>query len=101
MNKKSLMAMWNDMKLVVLMLTDYIREDYINIPTNTVAAIAVMLIYIISPIDFIPDFILGLGFIDDFIVIKIVLMFVKKDLEQYELWRNKQKKRSYKCLKSF
>lgn len=35
-------------------------------------------IYIISPIDFIPDFIVGIGWLDDFLVLLMALAIAQK-----------------------
>jgi uncharacterized membrane protein YkvA (DUF1232 family) len=42
-------------------------------PTNAKVAVLGMLIYLLSPIDLIPDFIPGLGQLDDVVVVALVL----------------------------
>ncbi|NNJ55488.1 MAG: DUF1232 domain-containing protein [Bacteroidia bacterium] len=42
------------------------------------------LIYFINPFDLVPDFIIGLGFLDDAAVIGIVIKKVKGELEKFK-----------------
>ena len=43
--------------------------------------------YIVMPLDILPDVILGLGFIDDAAVLGLIWTLIKKELSQYEKWR--------------
>ena len=49
------------------------------------------LLYFVSPLDFVPDFIFGLGFIDDVYILTLVYKQVAKDLEKYRLWKERTK----------
>ncbi len=69
------------------MLKDYFQGNYTSISKGKLALIIGGLIYIISPIDIIPEFILGFGFIDDFMIAGFILKKIDSVLEQYDLWR--------------
>jgi uncharacterized membrane protein YkvA (DUF1232 family) len=47
------------------------------------------LAYIISPIDLIPDYIIGLGQIDDAVILGLSLYFLEKDLGKYKDWKDR------------
>jgi len=47
----------------------------------------VAIVYILAPIDLIPDFIPIIGYIDDFLMMKFILLIAQKDIDKYELWR--------------
>jgi len=51
----------------------------------------VALAYIISPIDLIPDYILGFGQIDDVVILGLALNFLEKDLRKYREWKDRTK----------
>lgn len=69
------------------LINSYIKKEYLEIPIGSIIAILSALIYFVSPIDLIPDFIPGLGIIDDAAVIAICLKFVESDVEEYLKWR--------------
>ena len=45
-------------------------------------------IYFVSPIDAIPDFIPVIGFMDDAFVISLVMRGVRKDVENFREWES-------------
>lgn len=49
----------------------------------------VALVYIIIPIDLIPDYLIGLGQIDDVAILGLSLYFLEKALRNYKEWKNR------------
>ena len=82
--------MIDDIKLMISIIKDYINGSYKQLPEGSLIAIFGALIYLLSPIDFIPDFIPGVGYIDDAFVIALVLKQVHEDLQNYKIWKNAQ-----------
>ena len=66
-----------------------INNLYTKVPVGTIVAIVSALIYFVSPVDFIPDFIPGIGQVDDAAVIVACLALVTADLDEYSVWRKK------------
>ncbi|WP_373026562.1 YkvA family protein [Sulfurimonas sp.] len=83
----ALIKLWEDVKLMVGLVTDYLKGDYKEVPWNVIASISGAVVYFVSPIDVIPDFIPGFGYLDDALVIKLALGFAKSDLEKYKQWK--------------
>ena len=81
---------WNQLQLMFLLIKDYISKDYKDIPFGSIVAVVAGIIYFLSPVDVIPDFIPGIGYIDDLFVLSIVYVQVSVDLEKYANWRNGQ-----------
>lgn len=74
-------------KLMLDMLKDYRNKRYRKVPWFTIGSIVFALLYVLNPFDIVPDFIPGLGFIDDLSVFTIALRFVETDLHNYLDWK--------------
>ena len=79
-----------DIKLMFSMIRDYWYGNYRSVPWKTIAAVAGALIYILNPLDVIPDLILGFGFLDDAGVVAMCLKLVESDLHRYAAWKEQQ-----------
>jgi len=65
-----------------------LKGEYKEIPGGSIIAILGALIYFVSPIDVIPDFILGAGLIDDAFLIGLVIKQIRSDLNKYQAWKD-------------
>ncbi len=77
-------------RILVRMLDDYRSGHYGEVPWNTVAAIGVALLYILIPIDIIPDIIPVIGFTDDLAMLLFVWKMVMRDVREYVRWKCSQ-----------
>lgn len=83
----------SDIACMVSLVRSYIKKEYTDIPIGTIISIVSTLIYILSPVDLIPDGIPGVGYLDDLILLSWVLKLIHSDIEEYKKWRienNKQ-----------
>jgi uncharacterized membrane protein YkvA (DUF1232 family) len=76
-----------DIKLLFAVIKDYASGTYREIPFTTIAGIVGALLYVFSPIDLIPDFIPGLGLVDDAAVVAALLACIHADLQSYKDWK--------------
>lgn len=79
-----------DVMLMIDIIGAYIQGIYKQIPLNTVIALLAALVYFVSPIDAIPDFLPGIGYIDDALIIAMTLKFAHADLQIYKNWKMEQ-----------
>lgn len=89
-NGRGLERYTNDLLLLMSLVKDYYKGNYRDIPYKTISAGVVGLLYVLNPIDIIPDFIPFIGQIDDALVLKFCLRLMEKDLLKYKTWKDKQ-----------
>lgn len=78
---------WSDLKLLFELVNDYRKGDYRKIPWSSIVAIIATLLYVLSPFDFIPDFIPVFGLMDDAAVVALCLKIIDGDLQAYKKWK--------------
>lgn len=79
-----------DIPKLIWLIRDYVNHRYTEIPYASIIAVVAALIYLVSPIDLIPDAIPVVGMLDDLGVLKVVLDIVDSDLNEYWEWHNIQ-----------
>ena len=84
-----LARLFQDLKLLIPLIKDYWTGKYRDVSAKSIIIFVVALAYIISPIDLIPDYIIGLGQIDDAVILGLSLYFLEKDLWKYKEWKNR------------
>ncbi|MBD7913378.1 MULTISPECIES: YkvA family protein [Clostridium] len=82
----------SDIACMVSLVRRYINKEYTDIPIGTIISIVSTFIYIISPIDLIPDYIPVVGYIDDIAILSWVLKSINSDVEEYKKWRTDNNK---------
>lgn len=75
----------SQVKTLFSLLQDYVKGDYREIPWWSLGSVVTALLYILLPLDAVPDIIPIVGFLDDAVVLKLCLDMVSKDLEKYKL----------------
>lgn len=76
--------------LIIRLLQAYLKGEYTEISkTNIVLSLAVIL-YFISPIDLIPDFLVA-GFIDDLAILSWAYHNFHQEIEAFLLWEEENK----------
>ncbi len=82
--KHSVQLLARQAKLLYAMLKDAVAGRF-KAPWATISAVTAALLYFISPIDLLPDFIPGAGLIDDALVIAMAVSLARMDLKRYIL----------------
>jgi uncharacterized membrane protein YkvA (DUF1232 family) len=71
---------------IARMIKSYVSGDYKIIPWGSIVKMIAVLLYFVSPIDLIPDFIPVLGFTDDFALIMWLFSSLADDFANFEAW---------------
>lgn len=74
------------LKTLGRMVKAYKQGEYKQIPWQTFLKIMATLIYFVSPIDFLPDFLPVLGFTDDIALILWVINSLHNEIDEFEAW---------------
>ena len=83
----------DDIVTMVELVDSYVKKEYSGIPLGAIISIVAVLIYVISPIDLIPDAIPFVGYLDDVAVVLFALGFgIDKDLDKYRKWQEENRK---------
>jgi len=77
-----------DLRLLFPLIKDFLKGTYRDVSVKSILIFAATLAYIISPIDLIPDYIIGLGQIDDAAILGLGLYLLEKDLIKYQQWKD-------------
>lgn len=77
-----------DSRIFFEMAHDYYRGRYREVPYWSIAAIVAALIYILSPVDLLPEVLPVVGVMDDVAVFAVCLTLVRADVERYREWRD-------------
>ena len=80
---------WSELKLLYELVNDYRKGVYREIPWKSITFIVGTLIYVLTPIDLIPDFIAVFGLSDDAAAVALCLKVINEDLQTYKQWKNK------------
>jgi len=84
-----LTRLFQDLKMLLPLIKDYWKGTYRDVSAKSIVIFVAALAYIISPIDLIPDYIPGLGQIDDAVILGLSLYFLEKDLRKYKEWKDR------------
>lgn len=80
-------VIFEDIPLLCMCVNDYVKKRYKEIPLASVLTIAGALLYLVNPLDVIPDCIPVIGYLDDGFVFRIALRAVHNDLNAYKEWK--------------
>jgi len=73
----------NQVKLLYAMIKDYRKGEYREVPWYSIAVATAAIIYFLTPLDLIPDWIPIGGYIDDAAVLAFCVNALRDDLRKY------------------
>lgn len=85
----TLKNLWVDIKLTLELSKDWIKGEYKEISKGSIMLIIGSFLYLVNPIDLIPDFLVG-GFLDDAAILAYVFKKIGEELGVYKKWKSKK-----------
>jgi len=70
------------------MVKAHVNGTYSGLSSRSVGMIALGLVYFITPVDLIPDFIPFIGYVDDLSVLLAVGKSLQTDIVKFRVWEN-------------
>jgi uncharacterized membrane protein YkvA (DUF1232 family) len=78
----------DDITTTIELIGDSVKGNYREIPASMIVSALAAIIYLVSPFDLIPDFIPFAGFLDDSLVLTLVLgAGLALELRKYREWK--------------
>lgn len=78
--------LWADLPSLVRLLRAWKNGSYRGLSARTMASLAAAVLYLLSPVDLVPDVIPGIGLIDDVVVLALLLQSLAQDLAAFRAW---------------
>ena len=75
-----------ELRVLLALCNAWWRGDYPGISKQAMLSVVAALLYFLSPIDAIPDVLLGFGFIDDIAVLGWLLRTWSSELDEFRAW---------------
>jgi uncharacterized membrane protein YkvA (DUF1232 family) len=87
-NKGTLGDAWEKLQLFVDLVQAYTKGEYRNVAPSTILTIIGAILYFVSPLDVVPDFLVGLGIVDDAAVIGFTLKKLSVEINEFKKWKH-------------
>ncbi len=89
-NKNVLENIWVDLQALMRLTKAWLKNEYTQIPWQTIVFAIAGIIYFVNPFDIVPDFIPGAGYLDDATVIGFVIKSIRREIKQFLDWEKAQ-----------
>lgn len=90
--QEALGVYFEDLMALIRLSKAWVSRKYTQVSKQTILLTILGVVYFVTPTDFVPDFILGLGFVDDIAVLSWVLSTIRTDLDEFKTWEENKKK---------
>lgn len=89
--KGNLAEFQSSVQLLIRMVKAYSSGAYKNLPWKSLVSIVAVLIYFVSPIDLIPDFLPVIGITDDVALVLWLIKTLGDDIRKFSEWEKNEK----------
>jgi uncharacterized membrane protein YkvA (DUF1232 family) len=86
MPKEPFGDIWPYFQAMLRLIRAYSRGDYCDIADSTLVAIIAAIIYVVNPLDVIPDALPAIGYLDDATVLALAVRRSRQALDHFMTW---------------
>jgi len=83
--KQQFKETWAYLQTMLRLVRAYYRGEY-KVPQTTLLLIVAVLVYLVNPLDLLPDWIPGLGLLDDAFIVALAVGKTRRTLEDFMVW---------------
>jgi uncharacterized membrane protein YkvA (DUF1232 family) len=80
--------LWTYLQAMLRLIRAYYRGDYRQISVANLVIIIAAIIYVLDPWDLIPDFIPGIGYLDDATILAFAVQKTRETLDDFTNWES-------------
>lgn len=78
--------MWPYLQTMLRLMRAYSEGRYRDVPETTLVVIVAAIVYLVNPLDFIPDALPALGYLDDATVVSLAVRRSRETLDNFMAW---------------
>jgi uncharacterized membrane protein YkvA (DUF1232 family) len=86
MPKEPFQETWPYFQAMLRLIRAYSQGSYRDVPESTLVVIIAAIIYVVNPLDVIPDALPALGFLDDATVLALAVRRSRQTLDDFMTW---------------
>jgi uncharacterized membrane protein YkvA (DUF1232 family) len=86
MPKEPFQETWPYFQAMLRLIRAYSQGNYRDVPESTLVVIIAAIIYVVDPLDVIPDALPALGFLDDATVLALAVRRSRQTLDEFMAW---------------
>ena len=90
LGRKTFGNTWDEVILLKELVQEWSTGDYQDVSKRTIILIVAAIVYLVTPFDAVPDFLLGWGYLDDLAILKLVIGQVKTELDKFKRWKQQR-----------
>ncbi len=85
-SKKGLQDVKSELNELVNFVKNVVKGEYKGYSKSNMLLAVAALIYVVSPLDIVPDLLVGLGFLDDVAIVAWAINKLGEEIEKYKQW---------------
>ena len=90
----------DELILCIALVRSWMHGEYDGVSRQTIVAVTAALLYFVVPLDVIPDFLIGVGFIDDASVVGYVMTMLAAEMDTFRRWQEREVEREDKVAEA-